>query len=109
MIKDTLAKIESRISQGQLQTEQKSELLELISKLRLEVESLSQINQDQAHSITAFTDASTHEAIRQEKNPDLLKAAIQGLSSSVDGFEKTHPRLVEACLLYTSPSPRDRG
>jgi hypothetical protein len=33
--------------------------------------------------------------MRREKNPDLLKIAVDGLSASVKGFEASHPELVE--------------
>ena len=33
---------------------------------------------------------------RQQKNPTLIKIAIDGLSDSVKGFEILHPQLVEA-------------
>ncbi|MGO8988369.1 MAG: DUF4404 family protein [bacterium] len=37
---------------------------------------------------------SIHEAIRKEKNPQLLKLSLQGLSTSVERFENSHPKLV---------------
>jgi hypothetical protein len=30
-----------------------------------------------------------------EKNPELLKLAIEGLASSVEGVDKSHPQLVQ--------------
>jgi hypothetical protein len=38
---------------------------------------------------------STHEATRKQKNPNLLKLSIDGLSVSVKEFEVSHPKLVE--------------
>lgn len=96
MIDDTLAKIEERIrTSGAIQPERRDELLELVSKLKSEVEDLSGTHAEEAESIAAFTGVSTHEATRQEPNPELLKVSIQGLQTSVDGFEKSHPRLVQ--------------
>ncbi len=34
------------------------------------------------------------QAMREEKNPQLLKISLQGLSTSVEGFESSHPKLV---------------
>jgi len=38
---------------------------------------------------------SAHEATRSEKNSELFNLSIEGLTSSVQGFEVSHPRLVE--------------
>ncbi|HVR36998.1 MAG TPA: DUF4404 family protein [Methylomirabilota bacterium] len=76
--------------------ERKRELLELIATLRQETVELSKQDQEQAESIASFVDLSTHEATRSRQQPALLKNAVDGLSSTVEGFEKEHPRLVEA-------------
>ncbi len=96
MIENTVQKIESRINASQsINPERKQELLELVGTLKSEVAELSKTHGEQAQSITAFTDVSTHEATRAEQNPQLLKLSLEGLSSSVHGFEKSHPRLVQ--------------
>jgi prefoldin subunit 5 len=96
MIEDTIAKIESRIQNADaIKEERRRELVELLSKLKTEVAVLSQTHGEQAQSIAGFTEVSAHEATRTEQNPDLLKLSLQGLSSSVDGFERSHPRLVQ--------------
>lgn len=96
MIEDTLAKIEARLGNtGALAKEQRTELLGLLSTLKAEIEELSKTHSDQAQSITAFTEVSTHEATRQDRNPQLLRLSLEGLSASVQGFETSHPRLVE--------------
>jgi hypothetical protein len=33
--------------------------------------------------------------MRSEQNPQLLKLSLEGLGSSVAGFEGSHPRLVQ--------------
>jgi len=38
---------------------------------------------------------SAHEATRGELNPQLRELSVRGLQSSVEGFEKSHPHLVE--------------
>ena len=96
MIQNTIAEIEARIKQAEsVRGENKSELLNLLSTLRSEIAELSRTHGDQAQSIAGFTNVSAHEAIRDEKNPELLKLSLDGLASSVEGFEKSHPRLVE--------------
>jgi hypothetical protein len=96
MIEETIGKIESRIqSADSVNDERRRELLELLNTLKSEVAKLSQTHGEEAQSIAGFTEVSTHEAIRSEQNPQLLKLSLAGLSSSVEGFEKSHPRLVQ--------------
>ncbi|MBM3804063.1 MAG: DUF4404 domain-containing protein [Acidimicrobiia bacterium] len=96
MIEETLAKIEARLGNAaMLSQEQRAELLGLVSTLKAEVGELSKTHSEQAQSITGFTEMSTHEATRKERDPQLLKISLKGLSASVEGFETSHPRLVE--------------
>lgn len=95
MIQKTLEKIEERLKKAEpISEENRSELLNLISSLKEEVSELSKTHGEQAESITGFTDVSTREATRQEKNPELLDLSIKGLATSVEGFETSHPTLV---------------
>ncbi len=55
----------------------------------------SKTQAEHAESIAGFIERSTHEAMRRQKNPTLLRMAIEGLSASVKGFEVSHPQLVE--------------
>ena len=48
-----------------------------------------------ADSIAGFAKLSAHEATRAEQNPELRELSLQGLRSSADGFEQSHPRLVQ--------------
>ena len=96
MIHDTIGKIQSRIQHaGALKEESKEELLHLLATLKSEVGELSKTHGEEAQSIAGFTQVSAHEATREERDPRLLKHALDGLSSSVAGLEKSHPRLVE--------------
>ncbi len=95
MLHETITKIEARLrNAGSIKEDQRSELLKLVSTLKSEIASLSRTHDEQAQSIAGFTEISAHEATREEKNPELLKLSLQGLSSSVEGFEKSHPQLV---------------
>jgi hypothetical protein len=96
MIQNTIAAIEARIKQSEsVPGENRSEVLNLLSTLKSEIAELSQTHGDQAQSIAGFANVSAHEATRYEKNPELLKLSLDGLASSVAGFEKSHPKLVE--------------
>ena len=92
----TIAKIEENIQRvTSISEEKRGELLQLLATLKEEVAELSETQSEEAESITGFTQISTHEATRQEKNPQLLQLSIEGLQSSVSGFETSHPRLAE--------------
>ncbi len=95
MIEKTITQIESRIKNaGSIDDAKKEELLNLLSTLKTEVSELSKTHAEDTQSITGFTQVSVHEAMREEKNPELLKLSLQGLSASVEGFESSHPKLV---------------
>jgi Mg2+ and Co2+ transporter CorA len=96
MIEDTVSKIEARIEGSEAITDdRKRELLQLLHTLKTEVASLSKTHGDQAESIAGFAEVSAHEATRTKQNPELLNLSLKGLSSSVEGFEKSHPQLVQ--------------
>ena len=96
MIEDTIGKIEARIqSANSISEERRCELLQLLATLKSEVSGLSETHGEQAQSIAGFTELSTHEATRTKQDPQLLKLSLEGLGSSVQGFEESHPHLVQ--------------
>lgn len=97
MIKDTLQKIEARLQQTEaLAPEKRAELTALLATLKQEVAELHKTHADDATSIAGFTELSAHEATRAEKNPVLLQHSLDGLKGSVEGFEESHPQLVQS-------------
>jgi len=96
MLDDTIKKIENKIKSASLIKPQKREdLLKLISVLKTEITELSKTNHEEAQSIASFTEITAHETTKGEKNPRLVELSLQGLSSSVEGFETSHPKLSE--------------
>jgi hypothetical protein len=96
MIRETIGKIEERLRQADaIKSENKAELLALLATLKAEVSDLSRTDADKAESIAGFTAVSAHETTRLEKNPQLVELSLKGLSSSVEGFEQSHPKLVQ--------------
>ena len=96
MIKDTISDIEAKIQASDaIKDDRKRELLQLLGTLKSEIAALSRTNSEEAQSIAGFTELSAHEATRSEQNPELLRLSLKGLSSSVGGFEKSHPQLVQ--------------
>ncbi len=96
MIDDTIAKIEERIKAAEtIREERRKELLQLLATLKSEVGEFSESHSEEARSIAGFTELSAHEAMRRQQNPELLSLSLRGLTSSVSGFEESHPRLVQ--------------
>lgn len=96
MIQETIAEIEAKIQKAEsVPGENKAELLRLLDTLKLEMAELSRTHTEQAESIAGFTQISAHEVTRDTKDPRLVKLSLEGLSSSVVGFEKSHPKLVD--------------
>jgi hypothetical protein len=95
MITKTITEIEERIKgTPSINEKEREELLGLLSALGTEVSELSKTNPECAESITGFTRMSAHEATRTARNPKLVGLSLKGLSSSVEGFEGSHPQLV---------------
>jgi hypothetical protein len=95
MIRETMNQLESRIRKDtSLDEAKKAELLNLLSTLKAEVSGLAETHSEETQSIAGFAAVSIHEAMREAKNPQLLKLSLEGLSASVEGFESSHPKLV---------------
>jgi prefoldin subunit 5 len=96
MIEKTISEIEAKIyGSSSISDERKRELLQLLGTLKAEVGTLAETHDEQASSIANFTQTSAHEATREKQNPQSLEHSLQGLRSSVDGFEQSHPKLVQ--------------
>ena len=107
MIQETITKIEEKLRTTEaIQDQNRSELLTLMSTLKAEIIELSKTNREHAESITGFAGVAAHEAARRERDLQLLKLSVDGLSTSVKGFESSHPRLVEIvnsiCLMLVN-------
>jgi len=96
MIEKTIGEIETKISgTDSVSAAQKQELLSLLGTLKTEVAALSQTHREQADSIAGFASLSAHEATRSHPNPQLRELSLQGLRSSADSVEQSHPHLVQ--------------
>jgi hypothetical protein len=96
MIEKTISEIEAKVRGAEsVGDERKRELLALLGKLKSEVGTLARTHGEQADSIANFARLSALEATRTEPNRQLRELSNQGLLSSVEGFEQSHPRLVQ--------------
>jgi hypothetical protein len=95
MIEETFNKIKTKIqTTTSITAEKKTELLTLLSALESEITALSKARSEHAESIAGFVERSAHEATRRDKDSELLRLALAGLTASVKTFEASHPRLV---------------
>lgn len=96
MIRDTITKIESKLQDSSaVSPENRQELMALLAQLKSEIGTLAESDARQAEVIASHTESSTREAIRTEKDPQSLQRSLNELSASVEGFESSHPQLVE--------------
>ncbi len=92
MIEDRLEQMQSAIEQSpKISGDTKAELLALVAGLRAEIKTLSETHHEEATSITRFAD----EAARARENPHGGETALDSLRGSIQGFEDSHPKLVE--------------
>ncbi|MEI7811054.1 MAG: DUF4404 family protein [Ignavibacteria bacterium] len=95
-MKKTIEIIEEKIrANGSITAANKTELLELIAKLKPEIINLSNAQIVKAENVAGLQDASTNEVIRTEKTPVTLHSALDGLTAMVNEFEESHPELVK--------------
>jgi Domain of unknown function (DUF4404) len=96
MIEKTIGEIEAKIRGADaVSEERKRELLQLLGTLKSEIGVLEKTDDERAQSIADFAKISAHEATREKQNPQLRELSVRGLRSSVDGFEQSHPKLVQ--------------
>ncbi|MDR3458214.1 MAG: DUF4404 family protein [Verrucomicrobiae bacterium] len=96
MIEKTISEIEAKVrATDSVDKQRKEELLTLLGRLKSEVGTLAKTHSEQADSIANFAKLSALEATRTEPNKQLRELSNQGLVSSVEGFEKSHPKLVQ--------------
>ncbi len=92
----TLQQLKEKVQKNEsLNPDNKTELLNLLTSLDSEITELSKSKAEHAENIVGHIERSTHEALKDEKDPPLLKKTLEGLSDSVKGFEVSHPVLVE--------------
>ena len=96
MIEKTISEIETKVRGAEsVNAGRKQELLDLLGKLKTEVAALAQTHGEQADRIAGLTRQSTQEATSAGQNPESLQQSVSGLRSSVEGFEQSHPKLVQ--------------
>ena len=95
-MQNTIENIEEMIRKNSsLNKSNKTKLLDLLATLKPEMVKLAKVQAEQAKSVAEYIKRSTQEALREQKNPAILKIHNDGLLDSVRSFEVSHPLLVE--------------
>ena len=98
-----IEKIKSNLEAADhIPTEQKAELLDRLAKVKPALAEVAQTHQEGAQTIAALVEASTQEATRKDKQPELVGGALHRLKRSVEQFEASHPELVASVTEYSA-------
>ena len=96
MLDETVKKISSLVKESEhLSEAQKDELLDLAVQLREELAALDVEHAEQVKRIAGFTELTTFEYLRTERNPELVAYAEKELSEALEDYEASHPSLYE--------------
>ena len=93
MTEDTIVRIEATLKNSTLAAEEKQQLLQLVESLRLELRALPQERAEKGASVAAFTEVAAREAVRKDKDPELLDYATGGMAKALENLGKEHPGL----------------
>ena len=96
MIEETINKIVGKILDAEnVPAAQKQELFTLLEQLRSHTNTLAQTNGEKAQAIADSVHATTQAATDDQADTSSVKDSAAGLRSTVEGFEQSHPQLVQ--------------
>jgi prefoldin subunit 5 len=103
MTDEHIEKTKSAIESAEnIPAERKAELLDLLSKLKPAIAKVSETHHEDAQSIARLVEASAHETIRPEKEPEHTNRLLHELKKSVENFEASHPELAASVGKYST-------
>src|SRR5437762_11760352 len=103
MIDEHIEKTKSAIESAEnIPADRKTELLDLLSKLKPAIAKVSETHHEDARSIARLVEASAHETIRPEKKPEHANRLLHELKQSAQTFEATHPQLAAFVNQYST-------
>jgi ABC-type transporter Mla subunit MlaD len=101
MTDEHIEKTKSAIESAEnIPADRKTELLDLLSKLKPAIAKVSETHHEDARSIARLVEASAHETIRAQKKPE--QHLLRELKESVRNFEATHPQLAAFVNQYST-------
>jgi uncharacterized protein DUF4404 len=104
MTDEHIEKTKSAIESAEnIPADRKTELLDLLSKLKPAIAKVSETHHEDAKSIARLVEASAHETIRPEKKPEHTQhRLLHELKKSVENFEASHPELAASVGKYST-------
>jgi len=103
MTDEHIEKTKSAIESAEnIPADKKSELLDLLSKLKPAIAKVSETHHEDARSIARLVEASAQETIRAQTKPELNKRLLHELKQSVENFEASHPQLAAFVTQYST-------
>ena len=101
MTDEHIEKTKSAIESAEnIPADRKTELLDLLSKLKPAIAKVSETHHEDARSIARLVEASAQEAIRTQKKPE--QHLLHELKESAQNFEATHPQLAAFVNQYST-------
>ena|SRR6185369_9815308 len=101
MTDEHIEKTKSAIESAEnIPADRKTELLDLLSKLKPAIAKVSETHHEDARSIARLVEASAQETIRTQKKPE--QRLLHELKESAQNFEATHPQLAAFVNQYST-------
>ena len=89
-------------SADHISPEKKSELLEVLAKLKPAIATVAETHEEDAERIGQFVEASAHELATKKEQPETVERVLQKLRQSVEKFEASHPQLTTFVTEYSA-------
>jgi prefoldin subunit 5 len=103
MTDERIQKIKAAVeSADHISPEKKTELLEVLSKLKPALAKVAQTHEEDAQSISRFVEASAHEVAVKKERPESVERVLQKLKQTVEKFEASHPELTAFVTEYSA-------
>jgi Domain of unknown function (DUF4404) len=103
MTDEHIEKTKSAIESAEnIPAHRKAELLDLLSKLKPAIAKVSETHHEDARSIARLVEASAHETIHAQKEPEQSNRLLHELKQSVERFEVSHPHLAAFVNQYST-------
>jgi prefoldin subunit 5 len=103
MTDERIQKIKSAVeSADHISPEKKTELLEVLAKLKPALAKVAKTHEEDAQSISRFVEASAHEVAVKKERPESVERVLQKLKQTVEKFEASHPELTAFVTEYSA-------
>ena len=103
MTEERIQRIKSAVEAADhISPEKKTELLEVLAKLKPAIAKVAQTHEEDAQNISRFVEASAHEVATRKERPESVERVLQKLRQTVEKFEASHPELTAFVTEYSA-------